>query len=136
MNDPTYSPTWEQYLSDIGELCEGIRSAQLAVSAVYGIQPHGIIPAFLIAQQLRVEYTPLALPVRMNGGTMLCVDGFSNRGENLVAYHRDSKTASVYVRDRPDIILQPHYYARAVEGLVRFPYEQLRALQDVRKFAD
>lgn len=128
MNDPAYTLTWEEYLADIGELCEIIRSAQLSVSAVYGIQPHGVIPAFIIAQQLRVEYTPLALPVRMNGGTMLCVDGFSNRGEDLVAYQRDSKTAAVYVRDRPDIILQPHYYAKAIEGLIRFPYEQSRSL--------
>ncbi len=128
MNDPTYSPTWEQYLADVAELCERVRAAQLPVSAVYGIQPHGVVPAFLVAQQLRVEYTPLSIPTRLSGGSLLCVEGLSDRGESLVAFQRDFKTAAVYVRDRPDTILQPHYYARVVEGPVRFPYEHVHLL--------
>lgn len=117
---------WSQFLIDIYTLIDKLPEKTAGVSAVFGNNDSGIIPAYLIAKRTGMLYLDgprAAVHSMSNSGDILYVIGYTSDGEDLVYYRHGCKLASLYVQRGASMVVSPDVYVREVSGGVVFPWD-------------
>ena len=123
---PRLDLSWKEYVEDLEELSNRVGHLG-SFASIYGLPPHGVIPALYLSYQLGkrlIAGAGVILELNESPEALLVVDGTSSDGISLLPYRVKSKTAVIYLEPSKLRACTPEIAVLEVSGKVKFPYEK------------
>lgn len=131
---------WGQYLADVEALCTSVAERGVVASHCYGVALDGVLPALLLSRRFGMEFVdgPRAAMFCDRGDQILVVVGYSDRGEDLVAWRGrlNVKTAALYVSDTRRPGIKPDAFGVVVSAVPQYPYDLGAVARPVERLED